>query len=337
MSLKMPEKRSLDQSEWCDFLVLVDPERGLPEVLHEAGLQRLLAVAEEHGLSAIVLRKISEDAGLKKRLPGAIAMLDHLNDAAVLSMGLTMMLEHYYLMLQERIVVSGLRVVVVKGPVFARNLYRNVNDRPYTDIDLLAHPEDMIDASRILTDLGFSRFKKDLWDRSDVYQEQKWLHAGNPNIMIELHGNLVHYPSLRRRVSFGYDDFSKACQSEGDCPIALFMTTVVHASLGHKFHKLQLLVDILQAFRHLSDEQVALLSSVAAQLSLRLEVALCLDSIAGVFGDQRAAKIAKKMALPVQSALARALVSPQALLETHGQSRFRRHAFRWLQSLHLSR
>ena len=260
-----------------------------------------------------------------------------MRDAAVLSMGLTMMLEHYYQAISEKVEKAGLRAVVVKGPVFARNLYAHVNDRPFTDIDLLAHSDDIEAVAQILSELGFTRFKKEVWDRSDDYQEQKWLLDGNANVMIELHGNLVHYPSLRRGVSFGYEDFKKASQKDGDCPLALFMTAVVHASLGHKFHKLQLLVDILQAFRCLSDDEIAMLPAVAAQLSLRLEVALCLNLVADTFEEPRAKATAKQMALFVQSSLANSLVSPSMLLETQGQSRLRRHMFRWLQSLHFSR
>ncbi len=333
----MQQKLFPSHQGWRDFLMLVDPGRGIPEISDDDALARLLKAADVHGLTAIVLRKLSENDGWKRRLPEGSRKLDQARETAVLSMGLTMMLEHYYLAISEKLAKARLRAVVVKGPVFARNLYSHVNDRPFTDIDLLAHPDDMAEVGQILAELGFTRFSKGMWDRSDTYQEQKWLLGGNANIMIELHGNLVHYPSLRRRVSFGYADFKKASQKEVDCPVALFMTAVVHASLGHKFHKLQLLVDILQAFRRLSEAEVAVLVTVAAQLSLRLEVALCLNLIADTFGDPRAKHVAQRVALPAQSALASSLVSPQMLLETQGQSRLRRHAFRWLQSLHLSR
>lgn len=103
-------------------------------------------------------------------------------------MGLTMMLEHHYRAIQERITSEKLRAVVVKGPVFATRIYQHANDRPFTDIDLLAHPDDIEPIAQVLKGLGFRRFKKDFWDRSDTYQEQKWLLSGNDNVMIELHG-----------------------------------------------------------------------------------------------------------------------------------------------------
>ena len=50
---------SSDQ-EQRDFLTLVDPEQGVPDIASKEALTRLLDAADEHGLSAIVLRKLSE-------------------------------------------------------------------------------------------------------------------------------------------------------------------------------------------------------------------------------------------------------------------------------------
>lgn len=326
----------LSPEEWPVFLQLSDPETAAPPTLPPDVLPRLLLVADRHGLLPIVLRKLTGNPAWK-------ATLDH-SDAWIalrakheVATGLTMLLEHYHLAIRTHLQSRALRAVVVKGPAFAGVLYQEIGDRPFSDIDILAHPDDADSVASILAAMGFERFRKKFWDRSDRYQEQKWLHASNPNLMIELHSNLVHYPSLRRGISFGYDDYRNACLSGLECPLALFMTSVVHGSLGHKFHKLQLLVDVLQAFRHLSDEHLSQLPAVADKLSLRLETSLCLRLVANVFGVKNAGDMADLLALPIQSPIAAALVTPQSLLVTHGTSRLRRHAFRWLQSLHLGR
>lgn len=329
---------ALTATEWRNFLLLADPERAVPGDIPSESLPRLLAAAETHGLAPIFARKLGLHADLRERLPQA-GLLDRLTRGHEIATGFTMLLEHYYVGLQARMTSENLPAVIVKGPVFARALYRREGDRPFTDIDVLAHPDAIDRVAQLLTEAGFARNRKEFWDRSDTYQEQKWLLASNPNVMVELHGNLVHYPSLRRGVSFGFADYERARQQDGDCPFALFMTAVVHGSLGHKFHKLQLLVDVLQAFRRLPADGMDRLADVAQKLSLRLEAALCLELVAQLFGEERAAEWARRIGPPRQAAIARALVSPQSVLEVEGSkaSRLRRHAFRWLQSLHLGR
>ena len=326
----------LSPKEWPMLLQLSDPETAAPPIPLSDSLPRLLLAADQHGLLPIVLRKLTGNPAWKLALDrsGALTALREKHEVAT---GLTMLLEHYHIAIRTHLQRHALRAVVVKGPTFANALYREIGDRPFSDIDILAHPADADGVAQMLAAMGFERFRKKFWDRSNTYQEQKWLHVNNPNLMIELHNNLVHYPTLRRGISFGYDDYRRACLSGQECPMALFMTAIVHGSLGHKFHKLQLLVDVLQAFRHLSDEQMSQLPAVADNLSLRLETSLCLKRVSDMFGVKNAGDMADRLALPIQSQLAAALVTPQSLLATHGTSRLRRHAFRWLQSLHIGR
>lgn len=332
----MTSAASPSPSEWSDFIALVDPERALAKSTTPNNLPKLLALAHIHGLLPIALRKLAENSELINVIRDDKQLTTYITNNE-LTTGLTMMLDHFQQEIKNALREKGLRSVIVKGPIFSQTIYKNFIDRPFTDIDLLTHPEDIEAVGDILTKAGFARFKKTRWDRSDIYQEQKWFLSGNQNIMVELHGNLVHYPSLRRHVSFGYKDYIKACKTGIDCPIALFMTAVVHASLGHKFHKLQLLVDVLQAFRHLSDEHISVLPEVSKSLSLRLETALCLNLINTVFSEKHAGDVAQCISLPLQSSLARALVSGSAVLKTHGPSRIQRHAFRCLQMMHFGR
>ncbi len=338
----MSQKRTSSDFDWKHFISLSDPVRSVPDTIKSAEWPDLLALAAKHGVLPIFLRKLNNHPD-RNHLIGLLpdTLRKELDKDGVISLGLTMMLEHHYRAIQEKIGNKKLRAVVVKGPVFAARLYQHANDRPFTDIDLLAHPDDIEPIGQVLTGLGFNRFKKGFWDRSDIYQEQKWLLSGNSNVMIELHGNLVHYPSLRRGVSFGYADYQVASQSDGESVLPLFMTAVVHASLGHKFHKLQLLVDILQAYRNLSSEQRDQLPAAAKVLSMRLETALCLELIADLYAEGDARMLAEAVAFRTQSRIATRLVSPLTVLDIHGESatrsRIRRHAFRWLQSMHLGR
>ena len=167
--------------------------------------------------------------------------------------------------------------------------------------------------------------------------EQKWVRKDNQNILVELHGNLVHYASLRWRVSFGFDEYRTA-SGDGAFPnVANFMTAVVHAAAGHKFHRLQLIVDVMQAARKLTEEDIAHLNASLDGLRARLEVLVCLDLVCALFGDEAAAHVRDSLASGRNYRFGRRLVTPAAVIDTWNdaghRSRMRRHAFRWVQRI----
>ncbi len=71
--------------------------------------------------------------------------------------------------------------------------------------------------------------------------------------MVEVQGNMVHYPALRRRLSFGYAELKAASPGDEQSAVAMLLIAVVHALGGHKFHRLLFAVDIAQAARRISD------------------------------------------------------------------------------------
>ena len=226
---------------------------------------------------------------------------------------------------------------IVKGPVFAERLYKTAADRPFTDIDLLMSPEHLAKANAALPALGFIPLTKEIWDKSDSNQEYKWGRADNSNILIELHGNLVHYASFRRLLSYSYADLLRAGDGDPNAPAALFMTAVIHAACGHKFHRLQFAVDIIQAIRALPHADVAHLEKVARSMGAQLELAVSFNLAGRLFDDDRALELARRFSSGFTSALSKRLVSPATIhnaMSTSGRhSHLRRKAFRGLQLL----
>ena len=145
----------------------------------------------------------------------------------------------------------------------------------------------------LLQGLGYRMFRKPVLDHTESNQEQKWVHPQVPSALVEVHGNLVHYAALRRRVSFGYDELTR-CRAASPALARLF-TVIVHAILGHKLHQLKLLVDALQTFRRLDPGEIQALPEAAADLRLTLEVALCLDLVDQLFDVPAAREVVRRL------------------------------------------
>jgi hypothetical protein len=252
-----------------------------------------------------------------------------------LLVGLSMHLRGIAAKLDRYIADRQLEAVIVKGPVFARRLYPTPSDRPFTDIDIMVSPSARAPIGELLTSLGYQLFLKPLLDHTEQNQEEKWIQPDMEALLIEVHGNLVHYQGLRRRISFGYAELVASGRGDANAGLPQFFVAVVHAALGHKFHQLRLLVDVLQAWRHLTPDEVAGLPEMARQLGLALESRLCLELIAELFDVPEASTAARHIAGGRASRLATRLVDAAAVLAapTAFLSKVRRHTFRGLQRI----
>ncbi len=297
-------------------------------------LRPLFQSMRHHGIEAIAVPKLG--ASLPKN--GLSEMLmEQEKEYQFVANAHSLILEAHADRIINALKRAELHAVIVKGPVFSKELYEREADRQYTDIDILSHPTSIGDIGEILRQEGFHQAVREFWDNSERNMEQKWVHNDNANILVELHGNLVHYAGLRRRISFSYEDYQTA-SCNGKCPaIAYFITAVVHAAAGHKFHRLALLVDVLQALRRLEDNDLARLGQVVDMLGLRLEVLTCLDLVGSLFGEVNTRPALAHLPDGRNYSWTRRLVTADAVLDTWRdtghRSRLRRHAFRWMQHI----
>lgn len=335
----MEEERHapLSEREQRLFAGLADPEKEADahDWSSEKAALRMLNVARLHGVLPIVWRKfrtLALDLGV-----GFDVEMRAAADSVALMAGQSLLLRHHSRSITGAFADAGIPVAIVKGPVFAERIYKVSADRPFTDIDLLTSPENLAKANAILPSLGFVALTKQIWDKSDSNQEYKWGRSDNPNILIELHGNLVHYASFRRLLSYGYDDLLLAGGGDPNAPSALLMTAVIHAACGHKFHRLQFAVDVIQGARALPDADVAALEQAAKTIGAELELAVSLNLAGELFGDRRTLDLAERFSSGLTSRLSKRLVSPEAIhnaMSTSGRSSHaRRKAFRGLQLL----
>lgn len=304
---------------------LADPENHTHNPAADI-LPLIIDAAMDHGVGSIVYRKLAGRAeafllaDLKREVEGLAALS----------------LVHSLVATRIRSAIgTGAKATIVKGPVFAARLYPMAADRPFTDLDLLVETADHPEVSSALERGGFRRIQKAFFDRSEASEEQKWVLPEISAVLVELHSNLVHYPALRRKVTFGYAQLAASGEGNPEAPLALFFTAIVHASLGHKFHQLRMLVDVLQAWRKLGQNDRQSLSKVARALGAEMETALCLKLVSDLFELPDAGAVAASLVTTPATRAALSLVDAPALLAApHSRlSWLRRHAFRFMQHL----
>jgi hypothetical protein len=230
---------------------------------------------------------------------------------------------------------SGVPASVVKGPVFAGKLYSVHGDRLYTDIDFMVEHDALDRANAVMKELGYVREDGELGLRRSM--EYKFAHPDHRHVLIELHGDMVHYPLLRRRAAFGRRELLRAGDGDGEAAGALLATAIVHASLGHKFERLAMLVDVLQAARHLPLADHRRFADTLSSMRLGLECAVCLGAAARVFNDPVSAELAKLFHAGLKGHVAARLITPRTLIAAQEKpariSWLRRKAFRLVQYL----
>ncbi|WP_095200909.1 nucleotidyltransferase family protein [Mesorhizobium carmichaelinearum] len=329
---------SLTCAEERLLLRFADPAAtAVGEELSAKALSALLDNAEFHGVLPIMLRKLQErgdahlppDAGLRGKL-------DDLRDKATIATGQSMLLRYHGDRIMKGMAAQGIPARIVKGPVFARKLYRNVSDRPFTDIDILVETANLARANQVVAACGFVLGS----DEAESYrlQEFKWLEKENSSLLVELHGDLVHDTGMRRRLSLGFRELGIIDGDATDTPAALLTIAIVHAAGGHKFHRLQLCVDVLQGVRALqSEESETRLLDAARMTGIELELAIVLNVTGELFGEARALELAGRIKPDLSIRLAKRLITTNTLLRVNSRekmgSRLRRDAFRWIQRL----
>lgn len=318
---------------------LADPEAPADwdKGVSAGGLLALLANAEFHGVLPIVLRKLRErgEANLPKDA-GLLQKLAELRDQMTTVTGQSMLLQYHGDRIMKALTAKGIPARIVKGPVFARRLYRQLADRPFTDIDILVDPASVEAANRTIAECGFELGSGEA--ESHELQEFKWLEKENSSLLIELHGNLVHDTGMRRRLSLGFRELQAIDKGETDTPAALLTIAIVHAAGGHKFHRLQLCVDVLQGVRALrSPEDEARLLEAARVTGIELELVTVLNVTGRLFAAPRAIELANRIKPDLSIRLAKWLITGNMLLRVNSReklrSRLSRDAFRWVQRL----
>jgi len=229
----------------------------------------------------------------------------------------------------EALVASAgdLPIAVVKGPVFARKIYPRSDLRSYADIDILAAESAVPRLSQMLLDKGF--FHVDSLPGSGS-REWKWISSSNNAVMVEVQTNLIHTDSMVEHISLGYDLIGASPEGAAE----LLLVALVHGA-SHHYDRLQLVVDICQAARNLTEtaDEIRFEELVRATKS-RLAAVTGLRLAGRVLRERRCLELARALGGIAYAPLMDTLLTDSVVLSSTTDRRtlhsWRRSLFRWL-------
>jgi hypothetical protein len=215
--------------DWATFYTLVDRHRLLPTVYRNLSTHALASVPPT------VLAGLKERAELnRQRILHQLAELGRIS---------------------KPFEVEGIQLCALKGPLLAQSLFGDASLRTSKDIDLLVHPQAVMQAEALLLACGYQRSSPGmpLTPRQWRIYQQRWRHFvyyhPQRQVQIELHWaltstNLVPVQELRqmlsRTQSIALTGASLDVLSEDDLPVSL----LIHGSM-HSWFRLKLLVDFV--------------------------------------------------------------------------------------------
>ncbi len=224
---------------------------------------------------------------------------------------------------------GGVNCTVVKGPVFAARLYPHPSDRLYSDVDVVIEPSAVARAAEILTELGFRANDMPGYDFVDLC-EFKWVSNSNALVHVELQTNLIHSSKLRKRISIDFDAIADAGGGDPHDATALLLVAGVHATVGHQYSRLELLVDVLQAVRERAGKiDAQRLLEVSQRIGARRAIAASLVITGRMFQHENCIALAEQL-MPRGSPLEWSLLSPEEVFAMHSPARPR---FSWRRKL----
>jgi hypothetical protein len=236
----------LRDDEWADLFSWADGHGVLPATV--ANLKAILRREGPQRLVASRPRQADPHERLERALEAAGSMMRQ-------RIAITGILKSHSEGVRQAMARDRLPAIIIKGCDFADRLYAHPSLRPYRDIDLLVPPAAAGRAEQVLRQLGYRPADESGGKYAGEYGESAWRLAAPPQIVVELHWNLVNSPSQRRVVSVGYDDLQleslhrNGLTYQQPTPASILLLSAIHAGIGHRFDRLQLLCDIGQVCR----------------------------------------------------------------------------------------
>lgn len=312
------------------LIALADPQsaKAPPSLTAERAIL-LLSQAERHGVLPAVLRKLRPGLGSVELLPIREGFAMRYSAGVAFNMQLRAQGKRLVTALRA----AGQPALLIKGQDFADNLYPDPLLRPTTDIDLIVPVESLAGIEAVVAASGFELMAD---QRDDEQLERKWIHSVHRQLMVEIQGNLVHAPGLRAKLSLGFAELCPGGDpAEAARPSARLAIAGVHAASSHHFEKLRLVVDVLQAARHLQGAaEEAALDDLVRRSGTRLALVAALDLAARLYDDARCRELAQALSPARFRTAARLLITADVVMAMETGERalqsWRRSLFRAL-------
>jgi hypothetical protein len=318
-------------SAW--LLHLADPQRLVPAPPGAPPwdqAEAILDAALAHGVLPAVLRGLGQASRAARGEGGAA--LDHARERLAAQAGFGLLLSHHAARVLPALAEAGVGATLVKGASFARRIYPDPGLRGFTDLDILVAQQDRAAAGAVLARLGFVEEVPE-YRAGEDYAEEKWLLATDRSVMVELHGDLVHNPRLRRALHLDRAAVRAAGGGDAEDASALLLVAAVHGATSHQFDRLQHVVDVLLLGRGAAGAvDAARLARVADGCRARTALGVALLVAARVFGDAASAALARRLGAGAAARLGAALIGPGVVLraptDARGRDSWRRKALR---------
>jgi hypothetical protein len=292
----------------------------------------ILEAASAHGVLPAVLRGLAQASRASGGAGGAALAQARARLAAQAGFGL--LLSHHAARLLPALAEAGIGATLVKGACFARRIYPDQGLRGFTDLDILVAQQDRRAAGEVLARLGFVEETPE-YRAGEDYAEEKWLLAADRSVMVELHGDLVHNPRLRRALHLDRAALLAAGGGDAEDTSALLLVAAVHGATSHQFDRLQHVVDVLLLGRGAAGAvDAARLKRVAEGCRARTALCVALLVASRLFGDAACAALARRLGAGAAARLGAALIAPGVVLraptDARGRDSWRRKALREL-------
>lgn len=323
------------------LLALADPPGPrlyLPDRrLRPAEVAWLTAKAQHHGvLPAVmanlrrVMQRLGADRILRPSADGADAaklLADGLANARRilrLQTAFSLILRRQLQNIGRAVAGRSLPVVAIKGAEFADRLYPRPALRPFTDVDLLAPRQAVPAVEDILRQQGYRRVPAPERKYRSGYGETMWRPRSGVGGSVEVHWNLVNSPSQRRAVSVCYEDLGvrEARNKMGFIlvsPASLVLVAGVHGAVGHRFDRLQGLVDLCQGARGAAgNPDPAWLGYACRRTGATAALATALELAGRAFREPACRRLLDGIGHFGSARLCSTLVSPSVVVNSEG-------------------
>ena len=218
-------------------------------------LRRMLAIARIQGVLGIVTQKL---AGQAPHAPDVWEAAQRCWRAETVQ---SIRIRQHTKILMRAFAQANIPAVAIKGIDFVDHLYPNPRLRPTMDVDVIVPREAWQQATQVLESTGHEekRDQPPMEFFTGTLGERSWVWRTAPRVEIDLHWNLINFPTLRRRSSMEFKDldWERSHTPEGPAlkatPATRLVIAASHAFHHHQFDHLLLLVDLQQACRGITN------------------------------------------------------------------------------------
>ncbi len=176
---------------------------------------------------------------------------------------------------------AGVYSIPYKGPVFAVDLYKDLNLRGFADLDFFIPKEDIPKAVQILQDNGFDFYEPTKPEDLDKALESRWEYVVNmvqpeEGLMLELHWNimrLANLPSLGDGLFWKWAKTAHRFGVEVNMfpPEEMYFILILH-NAKHRWKSLRHLVDMTRILEKYPDFNWARIHELAKLFECEEEV-----------------------------------------------------------------